>query len=102
MWRPAKPLECKYWHKHLKGNSEEWKGRRRKGARREELQEELLLATTDTNIVSVKEALKQDLLRVRVGHIEHTQKGSAKKGKRTYKQQGMMGRVRESEGARER
>lgn len=37
------------------------------------------MATTDTNIVSVKEALKQDLLGVRVGHIEHTQKGSAKK-----------------------
>lgn len=79
MWRPAKPQECKYWHKHLKGNSEEWEERRKKAARRAERQDELLLATTDTNIVSVKEALKQNLLGVRVGHIEHTQKGSAKK-----------------------
>lgn len=104
MRHPAKPQECKYWHKHLKGSRWERNGR-------EAGEQRLLLATTDTNIVSVKGALKQDLLGVRVGHIEHTQKvekskkkKKKRKGKgkpnvkRTYKQQKYICEGRKREG----
>jgi len=53
-WLRAKPKECKYWHKHLKGNKTQlaWP----KEAEVEEA--EATAAQSDTNIVNVKSSLK--------------------------------------------